>query len=57
MHREHLVKKNKKKIMNINLKVVNYGSDIMNKIFRNTSDLSNFKAKEQKPVIVEEPPK
>jgi hypothetical protein len=38
--------------MNINLKVVNYGADMMEKIFRNTSDLSSFKVlKEQTPIV------
>jgi len=30
-------------MMNINLKVINYGSDMMERIYRNTSDLSKFK--------------
>jgi hypothetical protein len=42
MHREQANKKNKKKLMNLNLKVIGYSSDIMEKIYRNTSDLSNF---------------
>lgn len=63
MHREQLTKKNKKKLMNINLKFIGYGADIMDKIYRNTSDLSNFpKRKEEKaeeairllPVVKEE---
>jgi len=29
--------------MNINLKVIGYTSDVMEKIYRNTSDLSKFK--------------
>lgn len=40
--------KKKKKLMNVNLKVINYNMDIMEKIFRNTSDLS----KVQKPVLL-----
>ncbi len=42
MHREHIMNKNKKKLMNVNLKVIGYNPDIMEKIFRNTSDLSNL---------------
>ncbi len=40
--------KKKKKLMNVNLKVINYNMDIMEKIFRNTSDLS----KVQKPALL-----
>lgn len=43
-----MTKKNKKKLMNLNLKFIGYGADIMDKIYRNTSDLSNFpKIKEE----------
>lgn len=49
-----MTKKNKKKLMNLNIKFIGYGADIMEKIYRNTSDLSNFpKQKEEK--LVEEP--
>ncbi len=51
LRREHMMNKNKKKLMNVNLKVIGYNSDIMEKIFRNTSDLSNLHkvAKEPQP--------
>jgi hypothetical protein len=42
MQRENQTKKNKKKLLNINLKVIGYTSDIMERIYRNTSDLSKF---------------
>ena len=47
MHREQVTKRQKKKLMNVNLKVINYATDIMDKIFRNTSDLSSF----SKPIL------
>ena len=42
MQREIIQQKSKKKMMNINLKVINYGSVMMERIYRNTSDLSKF---------------
>lgn len=35
-----MVSNKKKKMMNLNLKVINYSQPIMDRIFRNTSDLS-----------------
>jgi hypothetical protein len=57
MHREHLRNKSKNKLMNLNLKVINYNSDMMERIFRNTSDLSHFNQvkKEEQYLILEEP--
>jgi hypothetical protein len=40
VHREAIADRKKKKLMNLNLKVINYNRDIMERIFRNTSDLS-----------------
>lgn len=42
IHREALVNNKKKKLMNLNLKVIGYNRDIMDRIFRNTSDLSKL---------------
>lgn len=43
INREHITKKTKKNLMNLQTKVVGYGSDMMEKIGRNTADLSNIK--------------
>lgn len=59
LHREQVNKQQKKKIMNVNLKIIGYNSDIMEKIYRNTSDLSNLNRmiKTQKVQPEEEPEK
>ena len=36
------MKMKKKKLMNLNLKVINYSPEMMDRIYRNTSDLSKF---------------
>ena len=43
INREHVNKKTKKHMMNLQTKVVGYGSDILDKIARNTSDLSKMR--------------
>ena len=43
INREHITKKTKKHLMNLQTKVVGYGSDIMERIARNTASLSNMK--------------
>jgi hypothetical protein len=45
IHKQHLVSK-KKKLMNLNLKVINYNPEIMDRILRSTSDLSKIPRKE-----------
>ena len=42
IHREAINNSKKKKLMNLNLKVVNYDMHIMDRICRNTSDLSKI---------------
>jgi len=45
IHKQHLVNKKKKKLMNLNLKVINYNPEIMDRILRSTSDLSKIPRK------------
>jgi hypothetical protein len=40
IHREQMVSKKKKKLMNLNLKVINYHPEVMERILRSTGDLS-----------------
>jgi hypothetical protein len=57
LHREHVLKNKKKKLMNVNLKVINYAADIMDKISRNTSDLSKLRNTHPLPPAASHPPK
>jgi len=45
IQKQHLVNKKKKKLLNLNLKVIDYNPEIMDRILRSTSDLSKIPRK------------
>jgi hypothetical protein len=44
-HREDAANNKKKQLLNLSLKVINYDREIMDRIFRNTSELSKAPSK------------